>query len=504
MTPVNRRVIQELILLLTAIFAVAWAIARAALQSLTIDEADTYLFFGSRELAMVWHPSSNNHVLNSLLMWITTHFFGTAGVTVRAPALLGAILYTGVCYFLCRTITNRFSLCLPLLICLTYNPLIMDFMVAGRGYGLADALLVTAIAIPVWHHLNEGISLSLTCMLASLALGLSFASSFSFAFVDLAAFMAIFVWAIRRPDNTSRARIASCCVLPGLLTAALLCGYPLAHWRNDDSLGMGARSLGDSLHTIIKDSMFQLTPQLMHSGLYTAMNFLKPLLLPVLVILCLCQLVVTHLDGSWLRDARERWRGRFGAALVGIAALSLAMHWLAFRAIHLPLPLGRKAIYLIPLLTLSAGVLAAGPVRSSTSRWLRQGMTSVFICLACYFLLCLRLSYFEEWQWDADVKDVYSALAKYNHKFGIADVGTSWFYVSSLNFYRVASGSETFPEFMAGLPQLPEGKAAYVLNGVFDREFLEKEKLVIIYHGKMTDVVIAVKPETLALGRMRQ
>jgi hypothetical protein len=32
------------------------------------------------------------------------------------------------------------------------------------------------------------------------------------------------------------------------------------------------------------------------------------------------------------------------------------------------------------------------------------------------------------------------------------------------------------------------------MNGLFEREFLEKEKLVVVYRGKSTDVVIAVKP----------
>src|SRR5579872_7412784 len=187
MTRVNRRVFQELFLLLTALFAISWVVIRACVQSLTIDEADTYLLFVGRSARFIWYPSSNNHVLNSLLMWISTCLLGISSITVRAPAILGAIVYICVCYFLCECITNQFSLRLPLFICLIYNPFLFDFMVAARGYSLALACLVAAIAAPLWRLEQE----SKTCALASVLLGLSFCANFSFAFVDAAVFLAI-------------------------------------------------------------------------------------------------------------------------------------------------------------------------------------------------------------------------------------------------------------------------------------------------------------------------
>ena len=86
---VNRSVIEEALLILSAAFAVVWAVARACVQSITIDEADSYIFFGSRELSWVWQPDSNNHVLNSALMWLVTHAFGPSAITVRTPGPCG-------------------------------------------------------------------------------------------------------------------------------------------------------------------------------------------------------------------------------------------------------------------------------------------------------------------------------------------------------------------------------------------------------------------------------
>src|ERR1700728_1457638 len=62
---------------------------------------------------------------------------------------------------------------------------------------------------------------------------------------------------------------------------------------------------------------------------------------------------------------------------------------------------GRTGIYFVPLCTLLAGVIAAAPPRSVVSRWLSRSLTAAFLCLSLYFMLCLRLSYFREYEWNA-------------------------------------------------------------------------------------------------------
>jgi hypothetical protein len=62
----------------TAIFALLWAIARACVQSITIDEADTYLVWVARHDPSHWQGASNNHILNSLLMRLFTSVFGVS------------------------------------------------------------------------------------------------------------------------------------------------------------------------------------------------------------------------------------------------------------------------------------------------------------------------------------------------------------------------------------------------------------------------------------------
>ena len=108
----------------------------------------------------------------------------------------------------------------------------------------------------------------------------------------------------------------------------------------------------------------------------------------------------------------------------------------------------------------------------------------------------MRLTYFGEWRYEADVRAVYSNLVPYNHRYCVTDVGANWFYSMSLNFYRALSGRESFVPFEPGLP-LRTDKQVYVLHGKFDREFINAQNLTVVYRGETTDVVIAVRPELL-------
>src|SRR5260370_1253296 len=113
--------------ILTACFAIAWAVARACVQSVTLDESDSYLSIVAADWPAHWYPTSNNHVLNSILERIFTTAFGLSHLTLRAGALIGGAIYVAASYALCRRITNRHVLLWPLFLCLVYNPFVMDY-----------------------------------------------------------------------------------------------------------------------------------------------------------------------------------------------------------------------------------------------------------------------------------------------------------------------------------------------------------------------------------------
>src|SRR5712691_13315414 len=76
---------RHLALLGAACFAMVWAIARAGLQSVTLDEAASYLTFAAPDWPAYWYASSGNHVLNTILERIFSTAFGLSHLTLRAP-----------------------------------------------------------------------------------------------------------------------------------------------------------------------------------------------------------------------------------------------------------------------------------------------------------------------------------------------------------------------------------------------------------------------------------
>jgi hypothetical protein len=125
-------------------------------------------------------------------------------------------------------------------------------------------------------------------------------------------------------------------------------------------------------------------------------------------------------------------------------------------------------------------------------------LTAILTLIACYNIGCLRLSYFNEWRYDADMKNVYAVLARYNHTYGMTKVITNWRYVAALNCYRLMSGQETLEEF-PGAPgrvnYYPPGFQAYVVYYPVDEDFFKREGLKLVYHDNFTDATVVIRPE---------
>lgn len=470
---------KDVLIAATALFAFCWAVARACFQSITIDEATTYLLFVGRSQPFHWYAAANNHVLNSALMRLFTTVFGLSHLTVRAPALIGAAIYITAAWYLCHLIANSLWLEWSLFVCLVYNPFVFDYMVAARGYGLASAFLVCAIAAAAhWRARNS--SPFRACALCSIFVALSFASNFSFALADLVTLAAVFIWIARR-ERKSYVRLVTACNVPGAAVTLALTLSTLLAWPKGQ-LTEGVTSLRLTISSVIESSLYQLNPEVANPLLLKILDWIRPALFPALGVLAVWNVA------ELFRKRRESWLAELSLLLAGIAIVTFSVHAVAFRIFHLLLPFNRTALFFVPLGTLAVGALAA--VRPSRS------MTALMYVFAVYFLACLRLSYFHEWQWGADVRSTYPVVAWYNHNFCVDRVSSNWLYVSQLNFYRRLSGRETFPELKSDTPY-PGDASLYVLNSAFDQAFIDSQHLEIVYRGETTPIVVAVRPDRL-------
>ena len=83
------------------------------------------------------------------------------------------------------------------------------------------------------------------------------------------------------------------------------------------------------------------------------------------------------------------------------------------------LPLDRTALYVAPLFLTAAAAAAAIPLPAAWARVSGRAVIAVMVLTAGYSVGCLRLTYFNEWKYDADLKKVYSVLSYYNRTYGM-------------------------------------------------------------------------------------
>ncbi len=390
---------------------------------------------------------------------------------MRAPALVGGAIYIVASYALCWRISSQLSVRCPLFLCLVYNPFIMDYMVAARGYGLALGFLIAA----VWAISDSRFAT------ASICAGLSFCANFSFAYIAAAVMLIFTVWATGQTKNW---RTLSPCLIPGGVTAFVICGSTVWTWPKGQ-LYYGAPHLTQMWQSIVSASFDELNPFIVNPLLAASLEGLGAVL-PYFVAAVLI----------WQTLRILRTGQPLGLILARAMGIALLLHWLAFRLVGIPLPMARTAIFFVPLAFLLIGIGAALPSGSRFGAWPCLMSIAALIMCAAYFIGCLRLTYFKEWKFDAEVKDVFGVLQSVHRRYGIREFGTDWRYSSTLNFYREYFHDLEIGPFGWTDPPVPD-KPAYVLYYPLAEGFIEKQNLHVIYRGKLSDVVVAVRQAEL-------
>ena len=300
---------------------------RAMTQSVTPGEAWNY----HRFIAPAWAEALarfdvNNHVLNTLLVRISTARFHLTELSLRLPSLLAGGLYLWVVFRMAR---RWFGDGLPFLAVvglLTLNPLVVDALSEARGYGMALACWMWALELIL--ESVESFSAS-KLNLSAMCLGLSVAASLAFA-APACALLAVLLGWLRGSAESRGRRLA----LPQVvfLTAFVLLAIPLNHaeWK---TLGVGATSLRQTINEI------------------TALSLGTSLK----VIAAAARVGLALLAVASLFASVRYWHRRDGA-LVAFTGASLALTLVfliaAHRWLHTPFP-QEGAIYLIPLTVLS-------------------------------------------------------------------------------------------------------------------------------------------------------
>jgi len=121
-------------------------------RTLQCDEASTLYKYAHNPIsAILGYTTPNNHLLHSLLMWITTNLMGMSHIGVRFTAFMAGILTCALGYRIGRKLHNHYS-GIGVMLILATNLEFVQFMLDGRGYTLSAlftlALIYIVIVVP--------------------------------------------------------------------------------------------------------------------------------------------------------------------------------------------------------------------------------------------------------------------------------------------------------------------------------------------------------------------
>src|ERR1051326_3397531 len=344
---------------------------------------------------------------------------------------------------------------------------------------------------------------------AAAFLALSFSANFSFAIADATTILLFFLWMAvqnRRSGRSGSVRLAVSCFLPGIVIAFGLCGSVLLAWPKGQ-LYFGSRSLSEMWSGLRAATFDDPNPNMVNPALLRLLDEIRTLL-PYITLLTLMLLLASIELGRWrARIPRASgvsgWRSLLDVLLgdatggpgtdgllaftrlsVAIAVTTLLLHWIAFSWMQLLLPQTRTGLFFVAFWTLVFGSAVA--LRLRKARWDVAGSfgVAVLIVVALYFAGCLRLTYFREWKFDLDTKQVYWTVYNLHRRCGITDFGTNFRYHMSMNFYRTAYGHYILKEFPPSSDRkLPDNRSACVIFFPESEEFIQQQRPQVVYRN---------------------
>ncbi len=431
--------------LLVALFAVC--VFRAFTQSITYDEALTWDEYINPPFSGIFHHyDANHHFLNTLLMCFSTGLFGLSEWSMRLPALAAAALYFGACYRLTRTAFGDSPTMLLAVALLTLNPLVLDFMVAARGYGLALALWMCAAAIALDGFTRRTYA-PRQMALAGVALALSVTANLVFVIpVTALAGMIIFAIAshqsvsVAPPERNVRKKRAAApapsrqparrdlrpllwFLLPIGAIAVLFLNLAPFEAMHSEHFYAGAATLRESLHSLAWSSFEHSGPLRQQAWVHGFTDAFAYGIAPLIVIAALAV------------GIRRRVPVLILAA--GTAAFSAIVLLLIHVLLGKPYPTDRMGIYFLPLAALAlVGLAHAIRDRNGLARAASVAAYSTGVLLVLFFLCEFNTRKFLVWEYDADTRAMGDYLATHRPpNLRTVRIGGSWQLQESLFFY---------------------------------------------------------------------
>ena len=367
-------------LALTAIIA-SGALLRLAFLSQPImswDEAATFLTYASRPLYIVLsdYSAPNNHVLHTLLVYISYHLFGDALWAIRLPAFIAGILIIPATALVAHRLYGRWSALLSAALTAA-APILVDYSTDARGYTLLGLLFLLAVLCGACLIQKPANGLAWILFVVACALGLYTIPIMLYGIAMLSTWMLLAVW-VAPHTRDERLRFAGRLIAAGLaaLALALLLYAPV----------LVVSGLGSIISNgyVASLALPELAVQLPRSLQDTATLWFEGQ--PAILIIVLFAGAIIGITAPGTRE--------YSPPLLAVSILA----GLVMIAIQRVAPYPRTWLFLLPIIYMTAGhglyrigqLMHDTILRIGSRRWLSAApVLSIVLCIALAVNTCL-------------------------------------------------------------------------------------------------------------------
>lgn len=385
---------------------------RAQTQSITIDEATTFLSYVNGDWSSWYRPfDANNHVLYTLVAKALVALCGPSELVLRLPSVVsGLAILMGFYNFMLLWPIRSALVKVVSVVGLAIHPMLLDFSVAARGYSMSLALLVWACVAMIRRR-----RIAFPVLLA-LAVCANLSSAFpAAAIAACAAFDGTATWKDRVAEALRIGFLA-------VTTAGAILWLPLST-ATKDSFYVGYDSLAESASAVVSSAVRARPDYWGFFQFLEGPRFIATIVLPLLLL------------GSvfGLLAYRSRIR-RIDLVIIFIPPITLALVVGAHHLGGVKYPVERTSLYCAVF-----GAVISAKIADLGSRAIRTTYVICVFLLVAQMTTQLQSTYFYFWMFDRSTKaiartlrDRTSALAP-----GSVQVTTTWLLQPSLDFYRV-------------------------------------------------------------------
>lgn len=456
-------------------------IYRARIQSFTADEAHVYGMFVSKDLAeMAKVYDACNHVLHTLLMKLSRTWFGTGELALRIPSLIGAALLLRALYLLTLRYFSGWWQPLVALAVVSY-PMLLDHMVAARGYGLALALLLWSLLYAAdWG--TRGYR-DRDLLRAGICAGLAIAANLVYLMpaAALGLVLLLIAWKMRRPWIVIE-RFG----VPALVLAFLFLVLPLLKVR-PDSFYWGSLSWNEAAGSLVEGV---LKANRAFTFGWLAGNQDRIAAVGIVLFWLLSGAFLWRLGRYW-KASHPHFVTVLSLLVSGTLLFAVGCQWFLHIAFGTRLPFGRTGLHLVTLLTLSLAAIA----RTASLRTIRSAGAATLLLTCVVFVSQMEARFFQEWRYDASTLDLLRRLDADRQARGLreAKVAASRYLGPTITYYRERRRMAFLPK-SPQIDNLDKSDANYFLLVEQDTTLIPKLGLIKLHESGTTRTVLARRP----------